>query len=124
MLRHHTIIFVISDFLDAEIEKPLKRLAQRHDVVAVSVEDPSERTLPNVGLARFVDPETGVTVDVDTSDSEVRARFERATEDDMMARRKLLRRLAIDEIVVRTDEDYVEPLLRFFRQRATRAKRR
>ena len=124
MLKHHTIIFVISDFLDADIEKPLKRLAQRHDVVAVSVEDPSELLLPDVGLARFVDPESGTTVDVDTSDPEVRKRFERSTEDDLTLRRKLLRRLAIDEIVVRTDQDYVEPLLRFFRQRATRVKRR
>jgi uncharacterized protein (DUF58 family) len=124
MLKHHTIIFVISDFLDADIEKPLKRLAQRHDVVAVSVEDPSELLLPDVGLARFVDPESGETIDVDTSDPEVRKRFERSTEDDLNVRRKLLRRLAIDEIVVRTDQDYVEPLLRFFRQRATRVKRR
>ena len=124
MLSHHTIIFVISDFLDAELEKPLKRLAQRHDVVAISVEDPSERLLPDVGLARFVDPETGETLDVDTSDTEVRARYERAMEGERDVRRRLLRRLAIDEIVVRTDQDYVQPLLRFFRSRATSARRR
>ena len=124
MLSHHTIIFVISDFLDAELEKPLKRLAQRHDVVAISVEDPSERLLPDVGLARFVDPETGETLDVDTSDTEVRARYERAMQGERDDRRRLLRRLAIDEIVVRTDQDYVQPLLRFFRSRATSARRR
>ena len=124
MLKQHTIIFIISDFLDADIEKPLKRLAQRHDVVAITVEDPSERVLPDVGLARFVDPETGATIDVDTSDADVRSRFARATEGEREARKHLLRRLAIDEIVVRTDSGYVEPLLRFFRNRATRAKRR
>jgi uncharacterized protein (DUF58 family) len=124
MLRQHTIIFIISDFLDADIEKPLKRLAQRHDVVAITVEDPSERVLPDVGLARFVDPETGATLDVDTSDPDVRSRFARATEEERQARQKLLRRLAIDEITVRTDGGYVEPLLRFFRNRATRVKRR
>ncbi|HEX2779782.1 MAG TPA: DUF58 domain-containing protein [Gemmatimonadaceae bacterium] len=124
MLRQHTIVFVISDFLDADIEKPLKRLAQRHDVVAITVEDPSERALPDIGLARFVDPETGETIDIDTSDARVRARFARATEEERDARRHLLRRLAIDEIVVRTDGGYVEPLLRFFRNRATRVKRR
>ena len=123
MLRQHTIIFIISDFLDAEIEKPLKRLAQRHDVVAITVEDPSERVLPDIGLVRFVDPETGATIDVDTSDSDVRTQFAKATETEMLARQKLLRRLAIDEIVVRTDGGYVEPLLRFFRNRATRKKR-
>ena len=72
MLRQHTIIFIISDFLDAEIERPLKRLAQRHDVVAITVEDPSERVLPDIGLVRFVDPESGQTIDVDTSDGDVR----------------------------------------------------
>ena len=123
MLRQHTIIFIISDFLDAEIEKPLKRLAQRHDVVAITVEDPSERVLPDIGLVRFVDPESGATIDVDTSDSDVRTQFAKATETETLARQKLLRRLAIDEIVVRTDGGYVEPLLRFFRNRATRKKR-
>jgi uncharacterized protein (DUF58 family) len=123
MLRQHTIIFIISDFLDAEIERPLKRLAQRHDVVAITVEDPSERVLPDIGLVRFVDPETGATIDVDTSDSAVRKRFAAATAEETLARQKLLRRLAIDEIVVRTDGGYVEPLLRFFRSRATRKRR-
>ena len=123
MLRQHTIIFIISDFLDAEIERPLKRLAQRHDVVAITVEDPSERVLPDIGLVRFVDPETGATIDVDTSDSDVRKRFAAATAEETAARQKLLRRLAIDEIVVRTDGGYVEPLLKFFRNRATRKRR-
>ena len=123
MLRQHTIIFIISDFLDAEIERPLKRLAQRHDVVAITVEDPSERVLPDIGLVRFVDPETGTTIDVDTSDSDVRKRFAAATAEETLARQKLLRRLAIDEIVVRTDGGYVEPLLRYFRSRATRKRR-
>ncbi|HET9003003.1 MAG TPA: DUF58 domain-containing protein [Gemmatimonadaceae bacterium] len=123
MLRQHTIIFIISDFLDAEIERPLKRLAQRHDVVAITVEDPSERVLPDIGLVRFVDPESGQTVDVDTSDGDVRKRFAAATAEETAARQKLLRRLAIDEIVVRTDGGYVEPLLKFFRNRATRKRR-
>lgn len=123
MLRQHTIIFIISDFLDAEIERPLKRLAQRHDVVAITVEDPSERVLPDIGLVRFVDPESGNTIDVDTSDSDVRKRFAAATAEETAARQKLLRRLAIDEIVVRTDGGYVEPLLKFFRNRATRKRR-
>jgi uncharacterized protein (DUF58 family) len=123
MLRQHTIIFIISDFLDAEIERPLKRLAQRHDVVAITVEDPSERVLPDIGLVRFVDPESGNTIDVDTSDGDVRKRFATATAEETAARQKLLRRLAIDEIVVRTDGGYVEPLLKFFRNRATRKRR-
>ena len=124
MLHHKAIIFVVSDFQSADIEHPLKLLAQRHDVVAVTVDDPSEQTLPDVGLARFVDPETGATLDVDTSDPAVRAQFAAAVEEELSARRHLLRRLAIDEIPVHTDGGVVEPLIKFFRARETRARRR
>ena len=124
MLAHKSIIFVVSDFQAEDIERPLKLLAQRHDVVAVTVDDPSERTLPDIGLARFVDPETGTTLDVDTSDPSVRERFASAIEEELTARRRLLRRLAIDEIPVHTDGSVVEPLIRFFRARETRARRR
>jgi uncharacterized protein (DUF58 family) len=123
LLSHHAIIFVVSDFLDPELELPLKRLAQRHDVVAVSVEDPSERALPDVGLARFVDPESGETLEVDTSDPRVRDAYAERASAEREARRRLLRRLAIDEVAVRTDETYIEPLLKFFRSRETRARR-
>jgi uncharacterized protein (DUF58 family) len=124
MLAHKSIIFVVSDFQADDLERPLKLLAQRHDVVAVTVDDPSERTLPDIGLARFVDPETGTTLDVDTSDPAVRERFAAAVEEELTARRRLLRRLAIDEIPVHTDGSVVEPLIRFFRARETRARRR
>src|SRR5687767_7278082 len=75
MLAHKTIIFFVSDFIAENVERPLKLLAQRHDVVAVTVEDPSELELPDIGLARLVDPETGETIDVDTSDPDVREAY-------------------------------------------------
>jgi uncharacterized protein (DUF58 family) len=124
MLAHKSVIFVVSDFQAPELEQPLKLLAQRHDVVAVTVDDPSEEELPNVGLARFVDPETGQVLDVDTSDARVRARFAEAVSDELNARRRLLRRLAIDEIPIHTDGGVVDPLIKFFRARETRARRR
>src|SRR5215208_8020600 len=83
MLGHKSIIFVVSDFQADDLEHPLKLLAQRHDVVAVTVDDPSEYALPDIGLARFVDPETGVTLDVDTSDPAVRAQFEASVEEEL-----------------------------------------
>ena len=123
MLAHKAIIFLVSDFLGEAIERPLKLLAQRHDLVAVTVEDPSERTLPDVGLARFIDPETGATLDVDTSNPRVRQQYNKSVSDESERRKHLLRRLAIDEIAVRTDRGIMEPLLRFFRTRETRAQR-
>ncbi len=124
MLPNRAIIFIVSDFVDDGIEQPLKILAQRHDVVAVTVEDPRERSLPDVGLARFTDPESGTTVDVDTGDPTVRRRYDERVRAERQSRTQLLRRLAIDEIAVRTDQSYVEPLLRFFRLRETRRRRR
>ena len=124
MLNEHAIVFIVSDFLEADIDHPLKLLAQRHDVVAVTVEDPSERLLPDIGIARLIDPETGETFEVDTSHPQVRDSYSRRVEAEREARKHLLRRLAIDEVAVRTEAGVVEPLLRFFRARETRARRR
>ncbi len=124
LLPHRAIVFLISDFVQPGLERPLKLIAQRHDVVAICIEDPHELVLPDIGLARVADPETGMTIDVDTSDAVVRERFERAVTEERAARTHLFRRLAIDEILVRTDRSYVEPLLRFFRLRELRGRNR
>ncbi|MDQ6830822.1 MAG: DUF58 domain-containing protein [Gemmatimonadota bacterium] len=124
LLNHRSIVFIISDFIGVDLERPLKMISQHHDTVAVTIEDPREITLPDMGLARFTDPESGVTLDIDTSDARVRAHYEQMVLDEHEARQSLFRRLAIDEIAVRTDKSYVEPLLRFFRARETRARRR
>ena len=124
MLVHKSIIFLVSDFQEEELEQPLKLLAQRHDVVAVTVDDPSEQELPDLGLARFVDPESGQTLDVDTSDPAVRARFAEAVASELTTRKRLLRRLAIDEIPLHTDGGVVDPLIKFFRTRETRSRHR
>jgi uncharacterized protein (DUF58 family) len=123
MLSHKAIIFLVSDFLGENVERPLKLLAQRHDVVAVTLEDPSERVLPDIGLVRLVDPETGQALDIDTSDPKVRAQFGALVTTEADRRRHLLRRLAIDEIPVNTDQGIMEPLLRFFRTRERRIRK-
>ncbi|WP_396206058.1 DUF58 domain-containing protein [Gemmatimonas sp.] len=120
LLPHRSVVFLASDFLTADIEKPLARLAQRHDVIAVTLEDPAERVLPDIGPARLEDPETGEVLEIDTSHPAVRAAFAQriATEDD--ARRKLFGRLGLDEIIVHTEHGYVDALLAFFRARSRR----
>jgi len=124
MLKEHAIVFIVSDFLSADIDHPLKLMSQRHDVVAVTVEDPSERDLPDIGVARLIDPETGETFEVDTSHPAVRGSYSSRVGDEREERKHLLRRLAIDEVAVRTEAGVVEPLLRFFRSRETQARRR
>jgi uncharacterized protein (DUF58 family) len=124
LLTHRTIVFVMSDFQASGYDRQLSLLGQRHDVIAVSVEDPGERSLPDVGLVRFADPETGAIIDVDTSAPGVRSAYARRTAEERLARQKLFRQLAIDEIVIGTERGVVEPLLTFFRGRETRARRR
>ncbi len=124
MLKEHAIVFIVSDFLSADIDHPLKLMAQRHDVVAVTVEDPSERDLPDIGVARLIDPETGETFEVDTSHPDVRGFYSTRVGREREERKHLLRRLAIDEVAVRTESGVVEPLLRFFHSRETQARRR
>jgi hypothetical protein len=76
--------------------------------------------LPDIGLVRLVDPETGETLNIDTSDPGVREQFLQSVNAEADKRRHLLRRLAIDEIVVNTEQGSMEPLLRFFRMRERR----
>ncbi len=122
-LRHRSVVFILSDFVAPAFEKELRLLARRHDVVAVTLEDPGERVLPDIGTARLVDAETGETLEVDTSDQRVRAQFALAVATEREARRKLFRGLAIDEIIARTDLDVARPLVAFFRARERRRRR-
>lgn len=122
-LRHRAVVLVISDFVAPPFEKELRLLARRHDVVAVTLEDPGERVLPDVGIARLVDPETGATIEIDTASPKVRAHFIDAIGRERDQRRKIFRGLAIDEIVMRTDRDIGRPLVGFFRARERRRRR-
>ena len=121
-LRQHTIVFLVSDFQDEGYEHALKVLGRRHDVVAVTLNDPAEQTLPSVGLARMRDPETGEFLEVDTTDRRVRAAYAEHIAAELSTRRRVLRRAGVDEVELTTDGSVIEPLLKFFRTRETRAR--
>ncbi len=130
LLRHRSVIFVLSDFallyppemstespMFAAWEKALKLVARRHDVVAVTVRDEIEATMPNVGMIMLTDPETGQTVAVDTSRPELRQRYHNFMNAERTAIRRVFRRNGVDEIEVGTTGSFVGPLLAFFRRR-------
>ncbi len=121
-LRQHTVVFLVSDFQDEGYEHALKVLGRRHDVVAVTLNDPAEQTLPSVGLARMRDPETGEFLEVDTTDRRVRAAYAEHIAAELSMRRRVLRRAGVDEVELTTDGSVIEPLLKFFRARETRAR--
>jgi uncharacterized protein (DUF58 family) len=127
LLRSRSIVFVVSDFLGAAgsegFERALRVAAHRHDVVPVTLADPADLELPDAGLLRVVDPETGRLVVVDSGSARVRARYAAAVQEERTGLRRAFRRLGLDEIGLRTDEPTSTAILSFFRRRERRLRR-
>ena len=117
MLNRRGIVILVSDFLDTGYDKALRTLAQKHDVVAIRLLDPREEALPKVGLLSLTDAETGRPVLVDTSSKTVRNTFSARAADREAAVQSALKRARVDTVTVRTDADYVEPLVALFKRR-------
>lgn len=114
------VILVLSDFLDLAFERPLQRLRQRHDVVALPIVDPREERLPAGALARIVDLESREVRLLDLGRAGVAERS--AQRFQTMERR--FRAAGIDHLLVSTALPYDRDLLRFFRERSARQRRR
>ena len=119
--RRRAVTFVLSDFQDAGFEKKLRLAGKRHDVVALSLRDLREEELPAVGLVELRDAETGAHAVVDTFDRQVRATFAGKAKARLEALRGMLRSASVDHVEIRTDADYMRPLVKFFRMRERRA---
>lgn len=118
--RRRAVVFMVSDFISPDFAKPLRIANKRHDIVAIQMEDPRERDLPNVGFIELEDAETGEQILLDTRDPLVRQAFSSETSAAQEKRDKLFKSMAVDAITIRTDESYIQPLMRFFRMRAKR----
>lgn len=116
------VVFIISDFHDQAYEASLRLAAQKHDVTAISLTDPRELSLPRAGIITLHDPENGAELVLDTEDSEQRETFSRSAAERQLARRRLLARLGVDEIALRTDQPYIQPLMAYFQARSRRAR--
>ncbi|KPJ99262.1 MAG: hypothetical protein AMJ60_05600 [Desulfobacterales bacterium SG8_35] len=117
VLHKRGVVFLVSDFLDQDFEKSLGVLARRHDLVAVTVTDPCEYALPDVGLLEILDAETGETVLVDSGSREVRNRYEQLAREKNEKLSSLFKSTGVDHIQLFTDRDYVLDLVKFFRKR-------
>ena len=120
VLHRRSVVFLISDFLDAGYERSLQLISGRHDLIAITVGDPRERELPDVGFIDLYDAETGESALVDTRHREVRRLFAARRQRDEERRRLLLRRTGVDVVEIDTSRSYIEPLVGFFRARARR----
>lgn len=125
--RRRGLVVVVSDLTGADPTaepdwaKPLARLAQRHDVVVAEVIDPRELALPDMGVLRLVDPQTGRQLEVQSGSAEVRDRFATAARQQRERHARAVRRAGASHVVLRTDRDWLLELAHHVdRRRRTR----
>lgn len=114
------VVFLISDFQADGFEKALRVLGRRHDIIAISVADPREKALPDVGLIELEDAETGEITLIDAGSRTVRKRYEALSLERTARLDDLLRSMGIDQIHVETGKAYIRDLMAFFKNRERR----
>ena len=115
--RRKCVLFLMSDFLGPDCSRALTIANRRHDVVAVTLNDPREATLPDVGFLTLRDAETDEILELDTRHPRVRALFAKAADERERKLTEWLRRANVDRLAIRTDQPYAQSLQKFFRAR-------
>jgi hypothetical protein len=119
------VVFLISDFETAEdplaaraqLRRAIRQTNRRHDLIAVHIEDPREKELPNVGIVALEDAETGEIVELDTGRASVRQRFKEFSLERGRRLKSDFRAEGIDTLQLQTDSPYLPALQRFFKNR-------
>ena len=123
LLRRRSLVFLVSDFLGPEgWEAPLRELSRRHDVIAVWIQDPAERELPDVGGLFVRDPESGEELWVDTSDARLRAAYRELVGQQRARIEGAIKGSRVDVLELSTAEPLVGPLTRFIQYRRRRGR--
>ena len=117
-LKKRCVCFVLSDFLDGNYEDALRVLARQHDCTGIHCWDQLERYLPDVGVLRVADAETGEQIWVDTNSMRLRWQYWESFEKHKADTQTLFRRAGADFLSVCTHEPYVNALLQFFARRS------
>lgn len=114
------VTFIISDFFSTDFKKMLAVANKRHDIVAITITDPRELELPDIGIVKLEDSETGKSMLVDTSNSGLRNDYSRGAQDRIDKRKAVFRSTNVDIIDARTDVPYSQSLFKFFKSRERR----
>jgi len=120
IIKKRSIIFILSDFNSNNFEKELKSLSNKHDVITLRIKDERESTFPNIGIIRFVDKETNKEILIDTSSKQTRNLLKEYWNQKEISLKKQFRKSKIDEIVIKTNEAYLKPLINFFKARGSK----
>ncbi len=117
IIKKRSIAFLLSDFFAKDYETSLRIAARRHDIIGVHLYDHREKEIPNVGLVRVIDAETGKKIWLDTSSKTIRAEYQKWFQDNYEYLTKTFRKTGADVMSIQTNESYVNALLKFFKQR-------
>lgn len=120
VIHKKATVFLVSDFIETDFKKPLSQLNKRHDVIAVSVRDPAEVKLLDVGLIEFADAETGELIFIDTSNRRFRDRYAGTSRQSFDELKRTLNSINVDCISISTDKPYIQDLIQFFHIRHRR----
>ncbi len=120
VIKRRAVVFLVSDFKAPQFEKPLSVSGRRHDLIAVRMGDHREAVLPALGYMEFEDAETGELHTVNTADPRFRAEFEKRAARERAELGTTFQHSRVDVIDIETDQPYVQPLMRFFKEREGR----
>lgn len=113
-IKQRCISFLLSDFMDINYEDALKVAGKKHDLIGVRVYDPMMMKLPDIGLLQIEDSETGETAIIDTSDFLVNKSYQEEFNTFSDYSKNVFSKAGCDLLHIRTDEDYVKVLQKFF----------
>ena len=119
VLKPRSVIFLISDFKDSGYQKQLRMTNKRHTLIAITLEDRRESVMPNVGLIELEDAETGQRKLIDARSNHIRNLYTEHNSEFIIERQNTFKNCQVDSIDIQTDQSYVLPLIRFFRNRRT-----
>ena len=117
VIKKRCTAFLLSDFYDDNYNDALKIASGKHDIVAIRIADEKEVHLPDLGLAKFYDPETDETIWIDTADASIRKDFAARYAAHVTKVDETLHRYGIDQTILYTGEDYVKELKKLFERR-------
>ncbi len=117
LLKKRATVFVFSDFQDAAFAQSLRMMSKKHDLVAVVVQDPTEIELPKMGLVDLQDAETGEVMTVDTFSPAFRRAYKEQMKELRAKRERELRQAGVDRVEVVSSDNFVDPLIAYFRQK-------
>jgi uncharacterized protein (DUF58 family) len=117
VVKKRSIVFLLSDFIDKNFESALKISGRKHDTIAIHIFDKRESELPDMGIVRAMDSETGLSKWIDTSDTSLRKTYAQKWLNKEKVLQEAFNKNNIDVIKLRTDENYVIPLMNFFKKR-------